>query len=123
MSNIITSNKKEKPQEIAEIIVTYKMKYLGITINDNINYFKTHKVQTMEKAITLVNMTFSIIARRCAGLIIGKTWEKCCSANNTNGSNVIDFIKQEIEKLQTIENSVKQTLGASRYTQEAALIG
>ena len=89
---------KEKPQEIAGIKVNDKLKYLGITINDNRNFFKEQKKIMLEKALRMANMTYSIIARSCSRLLIGKTyWKSIALPTILYGANLIHFTKQEIE--------------------------
>ena len=70
-------------------------------------------------------MTYSVIARSCSKLIIGKTfWKSVALPGILYGANIIEFTKQEVDQLQRIENSVgRQILGAARYTQEAAIRG
>ena len=70
----------------------------------------------------MANLTFSVIARSCS---IGKIyWKSVALPTIFYGSNIMDFNKQEIEKLQKIENSVgRQIMGVPRYTQGSALRG
>lgn len=124
-SNIIIFNKKDKPQEIAGIKVADRIKYLGLTINDSKNCFKIQKEQIIGKARKCANMAYSVVARSCSRLLIGKTFWKCVALPAIMyGANIIEFTKQEIRQLQRIENSVgRQILGAERYSQEAAIRG
>ena len=124
-SNIIIFNMRDRPQEIAGINVKENVKYLGITINNTKNLFKTHKENMLQKAVRLSNLTYSIVARSCSRLNIGKTyWKSVALPSILYGANVVDFTKQEIEKLQRIENSVcRKILGAPSYSQTSALKG
>ena len=77
----------------------------------------------IEKAIKMANITYSILTRSCARLLIGKVyWKSIALPTILYGANVIDFTKTEIQKLQRIENSVgRKIMNAPSYTQEAAL--
>lgn len=101
------------------------MKYQGITVNDSRNLFKEQKQIMQEKAVKLANLTYSVTARSCARLTIGKVyWKSIALPGILYGANVIDFNEEKIQKLQRIENSVgRKILGAPNYTQEAALRG
>ena len=112
---------REKPNEIAGIKVHDKMKYLGITINDKRNIFKIQRELIIEKATKMPNLTYSVVVRSCARLMIGKVyWKGIVLPMILYGTNIIDFTKKEIQKLQRIGNSVgRKTLGAPSYTQEA----
>ena len=124
-SNIIIFNLKEKPGEIGNILVKEEITYLGIIINDRRNCFQVHKRKMIEKARKLANLTYSIIGRSCARLLIGKTyWKNVALPSIMYGTNIINLTKQEIAKLQSIENGVyRQIFGAGNYTQGAALVG
>ena len=124
-SNIIIFNMKEKPNEIENIKVTEKIKYLGVTICDKKDCFKVHKEEMLQKAQKLANMTYPIIAKSCNKLLIGKTyWKSIALPSILYGTNVMQLTDTEIGKLQTIENSVyRQILGAPRYAPNATLRG
>ena len=73
VATVLIFNMKDKPQEIAGIRISNTVKYLGITINDTKNLFKEHKRLMIEKAIRMANITYSVVARSCARMLIGKT--------------------------------------------------
>ena len=122
---IIIFNMKQKPKEIAGIEVKNKTKYLGVTINDAKNLFKVQKPCMIKKATKMSNITYSIVARSCARLMIGKVyWKSIALPMILYGANVINFTQEDIQKLQRIENSVgRKIMGAPSYTQETALRG
>ena len=124
-STIVIFNMRDKPQEIAGIRTNNTLKYLGITINDSKNLFKEHKKLMMDKAVRLANMTYSVVARSCARMLVGKTyWKSIALPTILYGTNIMEFTKQELEKLQRIENSVtRKILRAPSYAQQAALRG
>ena len=62
--------------QIEDIQITDHIKYLGTTIDNKINYFKTQKKNMFTKAIKLSNMTYSVIEKSCNKLVIGKTYWK-----------------------------------------------
>ena len=67
---------KNVPEEIEGIQITDHIKYLGTTIDNKKNYFKTQKENMFNKAIKLSNMTYSVIEKSCNKLLIGKTYWK-----------------------------------------------
>lgn len=67
---------KNKPQEMAEIKVCDRIKYLGITIKDSQNLFKVHNAAIVERAVKMVDITYSIVARSCSMLLIGNVYCK-----------------------------------------------
>lgn len=124
-SRIIIFNMKVRPENIENIEVKDKFRYLGITINDSINCFKVQKEEMLTKARKLANMTRSVIATSCSKLLIGKTfWKSVALPSILYGSTIIDLNEMEISKLQRIENGVfRQILGAPSYTPLATLRG
>ena len=116
---------REKLNEIAGIKVHDKMKYLGITINDKRNIFKIQRELIIEKATKTANLTYLVAARSCAKLMIGEAyWTSIVLPMILYGTNIIDFTKEEIQKLQRIENSVgRKILCALSSAQEVALRG
>lgn len=70
-------------------------------------------------------MTFSIIAKSCHKITIGKVyWKSVCLPSILYGTNILNFTETEINKLQIIENSVyRQILGAPKYAQTCTLRG
>lgn len=124
-SKALIFNMQDKPQEIAGIRASKTVKYLGITLNDSRNMFKEHKRLMVEKAMKMANITYSVVARSCARMLIGKTyWKSIALPVVLYGSKIMDFTKQEIGKLQRIENNVaRKILGAPSYAQQAALRG
>ena len=75
-SNILIFNMEDKPEEIEGIKVTESIKYLGIEIEGKKNMFKKQRKSMIEKAEKLSNMTYSVIAKSCHKLLIGKTYWK-----------------------------------------------
>lgn len=116
---------KEQPENIENIKVTEKIKYLGLEIDNKRNYFKSQKKNIMEKAQRLANVTYSVIAKSCNKIIIGKTyWKTLVLPSVLYGTNIINLTETEINKLQRIENGVyRQILGAPKYTACCTLRG
>ena len=74
-SNIMIFNMKEQPDNIEDIEVVNKIRYLGLEI-DKRNYFKSQRIKMIEKAGKMANMTYSIIGKGCNRLLTGKTYWK-----------------------------------------------
>ena len=124
-SNILIYNMKEKPEYIEDIKIESSIKYLGVTIDDNRNIFKTHKKLIIEKAQKLANLTYSIIGKSCNKVMVGKTyWKNVALPSILYGTSIVPLTETEINKLQIIENGVyRQILGAAKYTARSTLRG
>ena len=124
-SEIMTINIKEGPNEIEGIKVVENIKYLGIKVNSGRQIFRKQKEDLFEKAQKLANTTYSIIAKSCNRLLIGKTYWKCLSLPAfLYGTSLINFTEKEIERLQRIENGVyRQILQAPTYAPVCTLRG
>ena len=79
----------------------------------------------IEKAEKLANMTYSIIAKSCNKVIIGKAyWKGVVLPAILYGAAILDMNENEIRKLQRIENGVaRRILGAPRYAAVGTLRG
>ena len=76
---LILNRKKHlaTPEKIGEIKVVEQIKYLGILITNKREYFKQHREVKLLKARRFASMAYSVIARSCNKLMIGKTYWKC----------------------------------------------
>ena len=124
-SNIIIFNMKDKPAEIEGIKVTESIKYLGLEIEGKRNMFAKQKKNMIRKAEKLANMAYSVIAKSCHKVIIGKTyWKNIALPAILYGTAVMNITETEIKKLQRIENGVgRKILGAPKYAAVATLRG
>ena len=124
-SNVIIFNSPEDVSEIKGIPVAEEIKYLGITINNKKNIFKTQKALMQQKAERMTNMTYNVICKSCNKLMIGKTYWKCLALPSIlYGTRVMPLTETEIRKLQTIENGVyRRILSAPRYAPNCTLRG
>ena len=124
-SDIIIYNMKEKPEEIAGIRVRENIKYLGVTLDDKKNMFKTQKKKMIENTRRLGNMAYSVINKSCNKLLMGKTyWKNIALPSILYASSVINMTESEIKEIQRIENSVgRQILGAPKYAPVCTLRG
>jgi hypothetical protein len=124
-SNLIIYNRKDKPEQIEEIKVIDKLKYLGMVINDKRRMFEEQKKIIVEKANRMANYTYSVIERSVNKIMIGKTyWKSMVLPSLLYGVGVIEMVKQDVDRLQVIENRVyRAMLGAPRYTPVCTLRG
>ena len=122
-SNILAYNVRNPPEEIEEIKLTENIKYLGTTISNKRNCFRDHKEQIIERAYRFSNQTASVAARSCNRLMIGKTfWKGVALPSVLHSTEAIAFTKEEINKLQVIENrSYRIILRAPQFTPVCAL--
>ena len=106
-SKFMIFNQKNQPSHIEEIEVVKSLKYLGVTITNKRDCFKEHRENTIDKAQRLANLTYSVMARSCNKMLIGKTfWKSLALTGILYGASILVFKKEEKEKLQTIENTV-----------------
>lgn len=124
-SNTIIYNMKEQPEAIEDIQVVKETKYLGVKINNTRKIFGIHKKEMLKKAQKLANATYSIIERSCNKLMVGKAyWKNLALPSILHGIEIINLTEQEINKLQTIENSVyRKILNAPSYATNSSLRG
>ena len=122
---IMIFNEKNKPVSIQGIEVVSEMKYLGITINDSQNCFKKHKEKKLNTARKMANLTYSVIARSCDKMTIGKAyWKSIVIPTLLYGTATLDWTESEIQELQKVENQVwRSILKAPNYTPCAVLRG
>ena len=73
----------------------------------------------------MTNLTYSVIARSCNKVLIGKKyWKNVVLPNILYASSVITWTKKELQDLQKIDNQIwRQILGAPRYTLVVAVRG
>lgn len=72
-SNVLIFNSKIQIEETNGIKVASDMKYLGITVTNMRNCFKTQKEKSLQKAKKLANLTYPILAQSCKSVVL----EKC----------------------------------------------
>ena len=56
--------------------VVEQIRYLGITVSNKRNCFHQHKMEKLLQARQMTNLTYSVIARSCNKVLIGKTYWK-----------------------------------------------
>ena len=122
---MIFNKKGENEQRLQGISVEKELKYLGITINNQRQWYTSHTKKLKEKAMTLSNQIYQIIGRSCNRLMIGKTfWKGVALPSILYGQEIMPFDKSTIEKLQRIENKVfRGILNLPTYTATEFLRG
>ena len=105
--------------------VVERIKYLGVVVCNKRDCFQQHKKEKIRQARKMVNLTYSVIARSCNKLLIGKTyWKNIVLPGVLYASSVITWTNKENDELQRIDNQVwRQILGGPRYTPVVALQG
>ena len=105
--------------------VMKQIRYLGVTVDNKRNYFQQHKKQKILQARRMTNLTYSVIARSCNKVLLGKTyWKSVVLPSILYASSVVTWTRKELEDLQRTDNQVwRQILGAPRYSQVVALPG
>ena len=56
-SCVMIFNVREQPEQLCNIKVVHKMKYIGIVIDNKINYFKTQRGGNIHNARKMANIT------------------------------------------------------------------
>ena len=123
--NILIFNMNEMPEEIENIEVTEEIRYLGVVINNTKDCFKTYRSDKTNFAYKMANLTYSVIARSCNRLLIGKTyWKSVVLPSVLYASSVVTWDKGGLRTLQRIENNVwRHILGCPGYTPICAMRG
>ena len=86
---------------------------------------KKYKETKIEMSRKMSNIAFSVVARSCNKILIGKTyWKSVVLPSVLTAGAVVDWNKTELDKLQRIENKVwRHVLGAPNYVAVEALRG
>ena len=71
-SCILIYNNTNQPTQIEDIRVTSSFVYLGVTLQNKRDYYKRHRIESMNKAKKYSNLMSAVIARSCNKLLIGK---------------------------------------------------
>lgn len=114
---MITNRKEAKPEKIKEIKLLQEAEYLVIMITESREYMKKYKDTKNKMPKKMSNHDFSVVARSCTEILIGKTYWKIVVLPSvlTEGA-VLNWNKTELEKLQRIESKVwRHVLGAPNY--------
>ena len=101
------------------------MKYLGVEICNSRDCFRENRKKKMKLARRMMNVTYSVTARSCQRMMIGKTfWKNVILPGVLSSSEVSVWRSGEKKELQTIENGVwRRILKAPDFTPVAALQG
>ena len=115
----------EKFGHIDGIRVTNQMKYLGTVVNDGRGYFRLHRKNKIQLGEKMSNMAYSVIARSCSRVVIGKAyWKNVVLPSVLSGSAMILWTVEELKMLQRLDNRVWRCIfGAPSFTPVRALQG
>ena len=118
--SVLIYNCKQNIEEINRIKVGTEMKYLGVK-----KEIRRHKKEIVDKAKRLEGVSYGVLERSCSRMMIGKVyWKTVALPSILHGSDVIDFIEKDVEKLQIIENNVyRKILRAPSFTPISVLRG
>ena len=120
---IFNSNKDIR--EIEGIAVTEKIKYLGVSIDNDKDLFKLHRAEVLKKANIFSNMMYLVTGKCVNRMLMGKAyWKNLILPSLLYGTGVMTFNAREIKKLQVIENAAyRRILEARSNTPICALRG
>ena len=68
--SVMIFNLTEQPENLCNIKVVQKMKYIGIEIDNKRNYFKTQRGKIKQNAMKMADITYSVIEKSCNKLLI-----------------------------------------------------
>ena len=124
-SNMMIVGGNSECTQVSGINVESEIKYLGLDISEKKDIFKNYKEKKIGAAQRMSNMTFSVIARSCNRLLLGKSfWKSIVLPNILYGNAIVTWKKEELRRLQVQENAVwRKILGAPSYASVAALRG
>ena len=125
-SKVLMFNVREKPEKVANLEVVNEIRYpIGVTVTDRKRLFEKHKREMNVRMNRMMNMTSCVIEKSVNRVLIGKTyWKNMVLPSVLYASSVMDFTKDEIEKMQVYENSVmRRMLRARSYSPVCALRG
>jgi len=110
---------------VGGVKVVSELRYLGVTVVNKRDCFGVNRKEKMRLAERMVNMTYSVIARACDRVLIGKTyWKSIVLPTVLSSGDVMVWKKDERERMQRIENGVwRRVFGVPTYTPVAALQG
>lgn len=123
-SNIIMINEKERPTSIEDIQIFNDITYLGVKITIQRNCCRAYKNERINKASQLGDMTYSVTARCCNRLLIGKNyWKEHGLATVLYAAETQENTEEDLTNLQRIENLCQATLQVLTCTSSSALRG
>ena len=124
-SNVLIYNNSEGIEDVDDIKVVHKIKYLGLMISDGQDIFKDQKEEMINKASRYANLTYSVIAKSYNKMRMGKTfWKGVVLSSVLYGAGLMNTTAKELNRLQVVENGVyRKILGARRFTALEALRG
>ena len=92
---------------MGEIAVTEELRYLGVKVVPKRDCFGEKRNEKVRLARKLENLTYSVIARACDRLLVGKTfWKSVVLPSVLSSGEVMVWSKNKRESLQRIENGV-----------------
>ena len=115
-------------QEVGEIggmRMVEEMRYLGVEVRARRDCFAGNRQKKLREAERMANLAYSVVARACDRVIIGKAyWKGVVLPSVLSSGQVMVWGKREIDKLQRIENGVwRSVFGAPGHTPVAVLQG
>lgn len=124
-SNVMVLGEDNITDNIGGIESVSEMKYLGVDIGINKDIFKQYKEKKVLSARRMANMTYSVTARSCNKVLVGKTfWKGVVLPSVLHGTAVVNWNNLELEKLQREEDGVwRKILGAPGYAPLVAMRG
>ena len=105
--------------------VVDEIRYLGVVVSARRDCFRKNRMERIESAERMVNMTYSVVERSCDRLLMGKTfWKSVVLPGVLHAGELMVWSRSELDKLQRLENGVwRQVMRAPSYAAVAGLQG
>ena len=112
-------------EDVGGVRVVSEMRYLGVTVVDKRDCYSVNRREKVIMAEKMSNLTYSVVARACDRVLIGKTyWKSVVLPSVLSSGQVMVWKRSERDRLQRIENGVwRKVFAAPSYTPVAALQG
>ena len=116
--NIMMINDKEDIDNIENINIVDKIKYLGIIIDNKKKCFQTQKAKIIENATIFNHQMYAILGNTCNRMLIGKTYYKgLVLPNILYADEIFTYTETELNNLQKQDNrAYRSILQVPRYT-------
>ena len=107
-SSVLLWNCKDgKPYEVGGMKVVSSIRYLGTDVGDGRLCFGQCQYGKIRLAEKNANLTFSIIARACNKMMIGKTcWKSVVQLRVLSVTAVMVWMREQVGQMQQVKNRV-----------------
>ena len=110
-SNCVMFNVEREIQEIEGVKTSERVKYLGVEIQGKRNLFERRRGEMVSRAKSLSTLTYSVVARSCHKVIVGKSfWKNVVLPRIMFAAEVVNLRKVDKEEIQKQENAAMRRM-------------